>query len=551
LEKAAQQSALFAKSPRYTDLISLESPWPTTRVTVMVHRNQSFELVERVLKPFLAFAGVTADVSYSEYDDSLSFDGDSSADLEVVWLDFNRYSDSPNPLAHWLTQRIATLRTRSSGPILVCDDPADTDDARAFNDAFRMSAEAIPGVYVCEQSHIARSMWDSYVDPRSAAIAGSPLSRQATVLIAQSMGLRWIPAALGVPIKAVVLDLDNTLYTGVLSEDGVDGIVVTDEHRKLQLDLIELGRRGVFLAVASRNDPRDASELLSAGGPLEIHESDLAASVVSWNDKAEGILALAERLRIHPDSMLLVDDNAGELAHVVSETDVRCLHATDPAATRRGLALFPGLFRFRISDEDAARVHDIQASTTRATELAGTTDEAAYRRALGARLRFRMSPGDLVERMHELSTKTNQFNTALHRFTAAEAAQYLGDPDRRVATIALADRLSDSGVVAAIFARRKSSVLHIDEIAISCRALGRQLEGTMILECVRRLLLELPSSSVMVDWRRGPRNGPALDWLATSSSAPLVGDEGSAAIEGPSSAHDGVVIQWDGDASHG
>lgn len=547
LEKAARQSVIFARSPRYTDLISLECPWPTDRVTVRVHRNQSFELVERVLKPFLAFAGVIADVTYSEYDDSLSVDSDGSADLEMVWIDFNRYTDGSGPLAHWLTQRIVTLRSRSAAPILVCDWPANTDDAKAFNEALRMSAGAMAGVYVCEQSEIARSLGGSYLDPRSAAIAGNSLSRQATVLTAQAMGLKWIPAALSVRIKAVVVDLDNTLYTGVLSEDGMDGIGVTDEHRELQSDLIELSRRGVFLAVASRNDPRDTSQLLAAGGPLEIHESDLAATMITWDDKAEGILALAERLRIHPDSMLLIDDNAGELAHVASETGVHCLHATDPAVTRQALGLYPGLFRFHVGGEDSVRVNDIQASAIRAAELAGARDEAAYRRALGARLRFRMNPDDLVERIHELSTKTNQFNTALHRFTAAEAAQYLGDHERRVATVALADRLSESGVVAALFARRDGAVLHIDEIAISCRALGRQLEGTMVLECVRRMLLELPSSSVTVAWRRGPRNGPALDWLA-ACSGPLVGDGGSVVIESASIAPDGVVIQWDGDA---
>ena len=120
---------------------------------------------------------------------------------------------------------------------------------------------------------------------------------------------------------------------------------------------------------------------------------------------------------------------------------------------------------------------------------------------------------------------------------------------RRVVSVGLADRLSDSGVVAAFFARRHASVLHIDEISISCRALGRQLEQTMIVESVRRILVELPSAAVRVDWHRGPRNGPALDWLGASSS-PLVGDEGSALIDTQSEAADGVVIEWDGDATH-
>jgi FkbH-like protein len=549
LDKAERQHLLFATSPSYTELISVEGRWPVERIAVSVHRNQSFELVERLLRPFLAFGGRRADVAYSPYDDSLPMGTDGSAELELVWVDFSRYARSGEQLADWFIERIATLRSRSSAPILVCDWASETAGAIGFNARLQTAVAALAGVYVCEQSSIARSLGAPYGDSRSTAVAGTPLSRQATVLTAQSMGLRWIPAALGMRVKAVVVDLDNTLYSGVLSEDGLDGIVVTDEHRALQRDLIELSRLGMYLAVASRNDPQDVAQLLDGKGPLELHAADLAASIATWDDKTVGVIALAEKLHIHPDSMLFIDDNPGELAQIASETSVSCLHATDPTSTRRGLGLYPGLFRFHLGDEDSVRVHDIQASSVRAAELATATDPAAYRLALGARLRFRMNPRDLVDRLHELSAKTNQFNTALRRFTAADVAEYIEADDRRVVSVGLADRLSDSGVVAAFFARRHASVLHIDEISISCRALGRQLEQTMIVESVRRILVELPSAAVRVDWHRGTRNGPALDWLGASSS-PLVGDEGSALIDTQSEAADGVVIEWDGDATH-
>ena len=549
LDKAARQDVLFATSPSYAELISLECHWPADGVAVRVHRNQSFELVERLLRPFLAFAGRRADVTYSPYDDSLPMETDGSADLEVVWIDFGRYAESGEPLAAWFNERIATLRSRSSAPILVCDWAAESEGATAFNAALRTSVAALAGVYVCEQSQIAQSLGTAYVDVRSTTVAGTPLSRQATVLTARSMGLRWIPAALGMRVKAVVVDLDNTLYSGVLSEDGLDGIVVTDEHRALQRDLIELSRRGVFLAVATRNDPQDVAQLLAADGPLELHAADLAASTATWDDKAVGIGSIANKLGIHPDSMLFIDDNAGELAQVAAETSVSCLHATDPVPTRRGLGLYPGLFRFHLGKDDSVRVQDIQASSVRAAEFAAATDPAAYRRALGARLLFRVNPNELVDRLHELSAKTNQFNTALRRLTAADVAEYVRGGERRVVSVALADRLSDSGVVAAIFAHREASVLHVDEISISCRALGRQLEQTMVVESVRRMLLELPSSAVMVDWRRGARNGPALDWLGASSGS-LVGDEGSARLDTDASAVDGVIVQWDGDVDH-
>jgi FkbH-like protein len=548
LDKAARQDVLFATSPSYTELISLQGGWPAHQIAIRVHRNQSFELIERLLTPFLAYGGRRADVMYSPYDDTLPVETDGRADLELVWIDFSRYTQSGERLAEWFVERVATLRSRSSAPILVCDWASETTGAVAFNAALRLSVAALAGVDVCEQSQIARTLGSAYGDSRSATVAGTPLSRQATVLTAQTMGLRWIPAALGIRVKAVVVDLDNTLYSGVLSEDGLDGIVVTDEHRALQRDLLELRRRGIFLAITSRNDPEDVAQLLDADGPLEIHAADLAVSIATWDAKTTGVIAVAEQLRIHPDAMLFVDDNAGELAQIACDTSVRCLHATDPESTRRGLALYPGLFRFRLGDADTVRVHDIQASSVRAAELAAATDPAGYRRALGARLRFRVNPHDLIDRLHELSAKTNQFNTALRRFSAADVAEYMRDAERCVVSVALSDRLSDSGVVATVFARRAGSVLHLDEISISCRALGRQLEQTMVMESVRRMLVELPSSAVTVEWQRGPRNGPALDWLA-ATSAPLVGDDGFAVISTQSEAADGVIVEWDRDAN--
>ena len=549
LDKAARQGVLFATSPSYTELLSIHSDWPVERITVRVHRNQSFELVERVLRPFLAFAGRRADVIYSPYDDSLPMETERSVDLELVWVDFGRYTQSADELAKWFIERIASLRSRSSAPILVCDWAAETAAATALNATLRLSIASLAGVYVCEQSPIARSLGAAYGDSRSSTVAGTPLSRRATVLTAQTMGFRWIPAALGMRVKAVVVDLDNTLYSGVLSEDELDGIVVTEEHRALHRHLIALSRRGVFLAVASRNDPRDVARLLAADGPLELHATDLAASIATWDDKSVGVIALAEQLHIHPDSMLFVDDNAGELAQIAADTSVSCLHATDPASTGRGVELYPGLFRFHMEDEDMVRVQDIQASSIRAAGLAAATDPAAYRRALGARLRFRMNPSDLIDRLHELSVKTNQFNTALRRFSAADVAQYFHDGERRVVAVALADRLSDSGVIAAIFGRRDGSVMHIDEISISCRALGRQIERTIVVESVRRMLIDLPSLRVAVHWLRGPRNGPALDWLAPSSG-PLVGNVGSALLDTRSDTADGVLIEWEGETTH-
>jgi FkbH-like protein len=546
LDKAACQPIVFAERPRYAELIGMTWNWPTTRLPIMVHRNQPFEFVARLLRAYLAFGDRQLDVAYSRYDDSLPMETDGSAEVELVWVDFDRYSAAGDGLASWFAERLSELRGRTEAPILVCDWPTRTSQADAFNAALFASAELLPGVYVCPLSEASKALGEAFLDPRGPSLSGSQLSRDAIAHAARLLGLRWIPAVIGPWIKAVVVDLDNTLYDGVLGEDSIHGIQIGDDHRRLQRNLVTLGEHGTFLAIASRNEPADVEALLAPGGMMDLKASHLSASSVGWHDKATGIAAIATQLRIAAGDMLFIDDNSGELAAVAATVGARTVHAREPAETLRALQWFPGIVRFGASVVDQLRTNDLRASAVRAAGIAAAPNSDAYMRSLEARLRFRMNPRDLVPRLHELSLKTNQFNTSLHRMTAAQVAAYLDHADRRVVSVELSDRLSDSGVVAAVFARHAETTLVIDEIDISCRALGRRLEPLLILEAIRGLLAQLPSSSVELEWRAGPRNRPALECLG-ALSGPLTGAHGSAIVDPAGTTAGGVLVEWIGE----
>jgi FkbH-like protein len=245
-----------------------------------------------------------------------------------------------------------------------------------------------------------------------------------------------------------------------------------------------------------------------------------------------------------------VDDNPGEIAAVAQELpQVHVLHAgADAGLTARALAYYPGLWAWAAGETDALRVADLRAAEERAKLQAEAADPEEYLRGLQVRLTFALDPRGQLARLHEMSQKTNQFNLSLRRYREGDLAHCLGAEDCRVVSVRLSDRLSESGVIGLVVGRRDGDALVVEELCISCRALGRNLEDLMVEEAVRRMLTDLPAGRVEVAYRSGPRNGPGRQWLAGLLGQPLGQAEGRAALpaEFGRVARTGspVVIRW-------
>ncbi|HEY0997830.1 MAG TPA: HAD-IIIC family phosphatase [Gemmatimonadaceae bacterium] len=534
LRRAELQALAFAPAPGpgRADLAAAPPVRGTRPLRVRVHRNHGFELAVPPLEWFLGYAGYAPEAWIGGYDDSLAF-GElaGEADVEVVWVDPARYASrlAPAEVSALVGARVAALRERSAAPILVpvLDDPA--WDLPALEGAIGRVAGAHPLPLAALQ----QALGPRFLDPRAAALTGTRLSGPALVQVARLLAFRWIPASVTAGIKAIALDLDQTLYRGVLGEDGVQGVELTPAHAALQRDLVALQERGILLAVASRNEAEDARALLATREDFPLRAAHLSASAVSWGPKAQGLAEVARQLRIAPDAILFVDDNPGELAAVASELPgIRTLYASaDAEATRRALALWPGLFRWAVDETDRLRSADLRASEERAALAARAADPGDYLRALGAALTFAVNPARDARRLYEMSHKTNQFNLALARLPEAEVARRVAGREGGAVSVRLRDRLSDSGVVASVLARRDhdggGEVLVVDELCISCRALGRQLEDLMVGGAVRLLLGQHPARRVRFVHATGPRNAPAREWLARFAGVAALGAEGA------------------------
>lgn len=524
LNRFANQVVLFASRPSRLALQSLQSEvFAGQSFQINVWRNHAFEPLEALIQPYARFGGWIPDFRLGAYDDSLSFVGHRSASAELIWFDPDRLAPDQFT-SEWLATRVAALRALSGAPIVVATwarEPVQATELQRIVDA-------IPATFLADLGAEAAAAGVPLLDSRSALVAGTPLSSVCHTTIARKLGCHWLAAAVLPPIKAVALDLDNTLHRGVLGEDGIDGVVLTESHAELQRQVAELSQRGVFVALVSRNEKEDVHALFQRRSDYPLQWQDFSATEISWGDKADALIRVANELRIGPDAVLFVDDNIGELASVALKVpSVHTLQAhDDPALTLRSLQYYPGLWRWKTEADDLKRVKDLRANAERDSLAQTLIDPVEYFRSLQVTLRFRHDPTDQLSRLADLCRKTNQFNLGLRRFTEAELVDLLALPSACIASVQLSDRLSDSGVIAVLVAEKHGSDLRIEELCISCRAMGRHLEDTIVLAALRAMPVFTDALTVTFRVRHGPRNQPAREWLASLLGLTIQPEEG-------------------------
>jgi len=516
------QRVVFADRPRRSELLGLTPQEGDRVLRIHVHRNTPAEFLTGPLTSFLAFAGWSLELRFGAYDDSLLLEESGPRDLELVWLDWGRYLGQMTSasLVTWVTGRLREARRRSEAPILVAGAEPPLDDA--FDTSLAAALADVPGVRVVPRLPLVSALGESYWDTRLAGIGATTRSDAAFVGMARELGLVFTPAALRPRLKAIAVDLDDTLYHGVLGEDGPSGLRLTPSHAGLQRRILALRDEGFLLALISRNEPEDVQALFRERGDFPLRLSHFSAVEVSWGSKAVALARAADKLRIGLDAVLFLDDNPGELATVATaHPQVSLLHAADPDQTQRGLRWFPGLARWTDGDADRLRNLDLAANEERSALATAASDPREYFRSLQVRVAFARKPEDQLPRLIELSGKTNQFNLSLRRFTEIEVGARRAGSGFTWVSAASSDRLSDSGIVFGLFAQTEGDTLVVEDLCISCRALGRGLEDLMVTEAVNGLIQETTLRRVAFRYALGPRNGPARDWLSRFASAVL------------------------------
>lgn len=292
--------------------------------------------------------------------------------------------------------------------------------------------------------------------------------------------------------KCLVLDCDNTLWGGVVGEDGIDGIRL-DGHDypgkafyDFQKTVLQLADRGVLVVLCSKNNETDVFEVLDNHPWCLIKRSHLSGFRVNWEDKATNIAALAQELNLGLDSFVFVDDNPAEVELVGQALpEVTSLLVPQKLYEYPALLLRDGWFdTLSVSQEDKQRAALYQGEAQRKAERTRFVDIDAYLSSMQIEANIHPASDGEVERVAQLSQKTNQFNLTTRRYSVHDIEALRSGSDSAVFTLTARDRFGALGLVGVLIAKKEPDHAVVDTLLMSCRVLGRGLETAFVLDCM-------------------------------------------------------------------
>ncbi len=299
---------------------------------------------------------------------------------------------------------------------------------------------------------------------------------------------RYIYSFKGLAKKCIVLDLDNTLWGGVVGEDGIEGIRLDIDGRgrsfwDFQQALRNIHSKGILLAICSKNNYDDAMNVIETHPYMILRKEYFSSTMINWNDKASNIEAIAKELKIGLDSMVFLDDNPFERELVKGMLpDVMVVDLPeDTSQYTKTLNELPCFSKFQLTDEDRTRNKMYRENALRDEQLCNFSNIEDYLKSLEMELTFGYADDFSINRVHQLLNKTNQFNMTTKRYTLEEVKELSLSKEKSVIHISLKDKFGDNGIIGVVILEFTEIECVIDTFLLSCRVLGRRVEE-MILD---------------------------------------------------------------------
>lgn len=358
-----------------------------------------------------------------------------------------------------------------------------------------------------------------WADQRLFLSSRLPLAPASFASYAQGL-VRTIRVLFDPPRKVLCTDLDNTLWGGVLGEDGTQGIVTgttfpgTPFHN-YQRFLKQLASRGILLAAVSKNNEADVREaFVTRAADLALTLDDFAALKISWIEKSQSLRELASELSLGLDSFVFVDDNPVEAAAIrqqLPEVAVIQAPVESPWTLLDLLAEQPFFDVLRVTADDQNRLTDYKAQAQRAhlESAAGGRDE--FLASLGIICTVLSALDAPLARSVQLLAKTNQFNLTTRRHSASEIEDFAADPGGLAIAIRVRDRFGDAGVVGLALARVRGTGCLIDSLLLSCRVIGRGIESALLAHIAEQAA-HLGATHLLGEFIPSKKNAPAASF---------------------------------------
>jgi len=299
--------------------------------------------------------------------------------------------------------------------------------------------------------------------------------------------LRFIVPLSGKLAKVLVVDLDNTLWGGVIGEDGMDGVKLGPEYPgaaylALQRVLLDLSRRGILLAICSKNNSDEAMEMMEKHAGMLLRPQNFAAIRINWQDKVQNLREIAAELNIGLDAIAFLDDNPVEREHVrVALPEVFIIDLPkDPIEYAAALRDFPGFERLTFSVEDRQKTEMYAAQRQRIEAAQNFQSKEDFFHYLQQEAEIVPLTPATLGRISQLTQKTNQFNLTTRRYSEQQIAEIGASSAARVFSIRVRDRFGDHGLAGVAITRDQGDVREIDTFLLSCRVIGRTVETALL-----------------------------------------------------------------------
>jgi FkbH-like protein len=334
----------------------------------------------------------------------------------------------------------------------------------------------------------------------------------------------------GAQKRLLLLDLDHTLWGGVLGEDGPDGLQlgghdpIGEAYRDFQQELKRLKNRGVLLGIVSKNDEARALATIRDHPEMVLRAEDFVGWRIDWKDKAQNVEELVGDLKLRLGSVVVIDDSKFERARVREALpDVAVPEwPEDPlkfSSTLRRLGLFETA---SLTDEDQKRSQMYVAEQTRRTLKTQANSLAAWLAMLDMEVRIESLENGNLERATQLLNKTNQMNLSTRRMMAEAYREWEQGPDHEVLVFRLRDRFGDYGLCGLASIEKQGQVARLQDFLLSCRVIGRGAETAMLATMASRAFGD-GCSELRVEFIPSPHNSPCLEWLRTQNWASVSG----------------------------
>lgn len=390
--------------------------------------------------------------------------------------------------AHIILQTLETPAAAANGELDSQSAESQAEALFRINQHLRSLAAQTPGVHINDYGAlVARYGSEHWHDPHKWSSMNMPFRAEGLTAVAESWMRVLCPLA-GRAAKVLVTDLDNTLWRGVIGEDGIEGIQAGASypgcaHRAVQRALLDCSRRGILLAICSKNNADDVRPVFERHPEMLLRMEDFASERINWRPKPDNLREIAAELNLGIDSLVFLDDNPAERRHVRLECpEVTVIELPeDPMEYARAIRDCPELQRLSVSEEDRHRgsLYHVQRQRTELERQAPTVE--AFYRQLAQEIEIQPLTAATLSRVAQLTGKTNQFNLTTRRYSEQEIKQLAADPSTGIYAARVSDRFGDNGITAVAITRTTGAVCEIDTFLLSCRVISRTVETALLV----------------------------------------------------------------------